>query len=109
MRRKFSNTNRMKMKIKTGDQVKIIAGKDKGKTGKIIQVFPKENRVVVEGANMLKKHVRSMKQGQPGQRVEFAAPLHASNVMIVEKETAAASEEKKVAKPKVTKKATAKK
>lgn len=109
MRRKFSNTNRMKMKIKTGDQVKIIAGKDKGKTGKIIQVFPKENRVVVEGANMLKKHVRSMKQGQPGQRVEFAAPLHASNVELVEKEAAAASEEKKVAKPKATKKATAKK
>ncbi|MEK7647873.1 MAG: 50S ribosomal protein L24 [Patescibacteria group bacterium] len=99
----------MKMKIKTGDQVKIIAGKDKGKTGKIIQVFPKENRVVVEGANMLKKHVRSMKQGQPGQRVEFAAPLHASNVVLVEKEAAVASEEKKVAKPKATKKATAKK
>jgi large subunit ribosomal protein L24 len=94
----------MKMKIKTGDQVKVIAGKDKGKTGKVIQVFPKENRVVVEGANILKKHVRSVKQGQPGQRVEFAAPLHASNVALVAADTAAPVAQKKPAK-----KATAKK
>lgn len=99
----------MKMKIKTGDQVKIIAGKDKGKTGKVIQVFPKENRVVVEGANILKKHVRSMKQGQPGQRVEFAAPLHASNVALISADAAPAAEEKKVAKKPSAKKATVKK
>jgi large subunit ribosomal protein L24 len=70
------------MKIKTGDKVRIIAGKDKGKEGKVLQVFPKLQRVVVEGANLLTKHLR--KQGdRPGQKIQFPSPLHISNVQLV--------------------------
>lgn len=71
------------MKIKTGDQVKIMAGKDKGKTGKVLQVFPTEQRVSVEGLNLLVKHLRPQRRGEPGQRVEFPAPLNISNLMLV--------------------------
>ena len=73
----------MKLRIKTGDQVKILAGKDKGKTGKVIQTFPKTGRVVVEGVNAAKRHLRSRRTGDKGQIVEFFMPLHASNVMPV--------------------------
>ena len=71
------------MKIKTGDQVKIIAGKDKGKTGKVLQVFPREQRASVEGLNLLIKHLRPQKRGQPGQRLEFPSPLTLSNLMLL--------------------------
>lgn len=70
------------MYIKKGDKVKIIAGKDKGKSGKVLQVFPVKNRVSVEGLNLLIKHMRPRKQGEQGQRIEFPAPLNASNLMI---------------------------
>jgi len=71
------------MKIKTGDKVKIIAGKDKGKTGKVLQVFPNRNLASVEGLNILIKHLRPRKQGEQGQRVEFPAPMNLSNMMLV--------------------------
>jgi len=71
------------MKIKTNDQVKIIAGKDRGKTGKVLQVFPKENRASIEGLNLLVKHLRPQKRGDKGQRVEFPAPLDISNLELV--------------------------
>lgn len=70
-----------KFRIKTGDTVKIIAGKDKGKIGKILQTFPRLNRVVVEGANISKRHLRSRRQGEKGQTIEFSMPIHASNVL----------------------------
>lgn len=70
------------MKIKTGDKVIIIAGKDKGKSGKIIQVLPQLKKVVVEGINILKKHIRSRQSGQKGQIIELPAPLNVSNVML---------------------------
>ncbi len=71
-----------KLQIKTGDEVLVIAGKNKGKKGKIIQVMPAKNRVVVEGVNMTKKHMRSRggKTGDKGQVIEFSMPIHASNV-----------------------------
>ena len=71
------------MKIKTNDRVKIVAGKDRGKEGKVIQVFPKEGKVVVEGLNIMKKHLRPRKQGEKGQVIELAAPFNASNVMLL--------------------------
>lgn len=71
------------MNIKKNDHVKIIAGKDKGKTGKVLQVFPALDRVSVEGLNLLIKHLRPRRQGEKGQRVEFPAPLTISNVMLV--------------------------
>ena len=71
------------MKIKKGDQVKIILGKDNGKTGKVLKVFPELGKILVEGANMIKKHVRPRKDGERGQRLELPAKLNVSNVMLV--------------------------
>jgi large subunit ribosomal protein L24 len=71
------------MNIKKGDNVKVIAGKDRGKTGKVLQAFPDAERIVVEGVNLAHRHIRSTRAGQPGQRVEFNAPMNASNVMLV--------------------------
>ena len=68
------------MLIKKGDNVIIIAGKDKGKKGKVARVFPKLNKVIVEGSNMSKKHQRPRKSGEKGSMVDMAMPLHASNV-----------------------------
>lgn len=73
------------MKIKTGQTVKILSGKDKGKTGQVIQVFPRLEKVVVEGVNKSYKHLRrrSLQGSDNGQRVEFSAPIHMSNVRVV--------------------------
>ncbi len=71
------------MKIKKGDKVKLISGKDKGKTGKVLQVFPLRERVSVEGRNLLIKHMRPRKQGEKGQRIEFPAPMALSNVILI--------------------------
>lgn len=72
------------MKIKKGDTVKVIAGKDRGKTGKVVLALPKENRVVVEGVNVLKKHRRSTGRTRAGQIIDKAMPIHASNVQVVD-------------------------
>ena len=74
------------MNFKTGDKVAVIAGKDKGKEGKIIKTVRKENRVVVEGVNMIKKTVKPNGQN-PGSIVDMQAPIHASNVMIIDPKT----------------------
>lgn len=71
------------MKIKKGDQVLIISGKDRGRKGKIIEALPKENRVVVEGINLRKKHMRPKRSGEKGQIVEMPASLSASDVKII--------------------------
>jgi large subunit ribosomal protein L24 len=75
------------MKIKKGDTVIIIAGKDRGKKGAVINSFPSEDKVVVEGVNIKKLHRkadRRTKQGAGGQIIEVAAPVHVSNVQIVD-------------------------
>ncbi|MFH0840479.1 MAG: 50S ribosomal protein L24 [bacterium] len=71
------------MNIKVNDKVKIIAGKDKGKTGKVLQVFTDEKRASVEGLNLLIKHLRPQRRGEKGQRIEFPAPLNISNLMLI--------------------------
>lgn len=71
------------MIIKKNDQVKILAGKDKGKAGKVLQVFTEKQRVSVEGLNLLVKHMRARRENEKGQRIEFPAPINASNVMLV--------------------------
>jgi len=71
------------MKIKKGDQILIINGKDKGEKGKVLKVMPKENKVVVEGLNLRKKHVKPKKKGESGQVVEFPAPMDASNLKLI--------------------------
>lgn len=67
-------------KVKKGDNVKIITGKDKGKKGKIVAVLIAKNKVVVEGINMMKKHQRPKKSGEKGSKISVAMPLDASNV-----------------------------
>lgn len=69
--------------IKTGDEVIVIAGSAKGTRGKITQVFPALNKVVVEGVNMRTRHLKSRKAGEVGQKVQFAMPIHASNVQLI--------------------------
>jgi len=71
------------MKIKKNDQVKILAGKDSGKTGKVSRVFPAEGRIIVEGLNLIKKHMRPKKEGEKGQRMEIAGKMNASNAILV--------------------------
>ena len=72
------------MKLKKGDNVIVIAGKDKGKKGKISTVLVEKNRVIVEGLNMMKKHQRPRKSGEKGQVISVSFPMHASNVMIAD-------------------------
>jgi large subunit ribosomal protein L24 len=74
------------MKVKKGDTVVVIAGKDKGAKGKVIQAYPKENRVLVEGVNRIKKHTKitqTQRGAQQGGIVTQEAPIHVSNVMVV--------------------------
>lgn len=72
------------MKIKKNDQVVILAGKDKGKTGKVIETLKKQNKVIVEGINMVKKHQKPNNANQNGGIYDIAAPIHVSNVKKVE-------------------------
>ena len=74
------------MNLKTGDKVVVITGKDKGKQGKIIKTLKAENKVIVEGINMIKKHVKPNGQNA-GSIVDMEAPIHASNVMILDPKT----------------------
>lgn len=74
------------MKIKKGDTVVIIAGKERNKTGKVIRILNKSDRVVVEGLNKVVRHMRKTKT-QAGQKVQFEAPLHVSNVMFLDPKT----------------------
>ena len=69
----------MKLHIKKGDKVRVLSGKDKGKTGEIIRALPKEGRVVIDGVNMVKRHTKGVK-GQTGRIVERPASIDASNV-----------------------------
>ena len=102
------------MKVKVGDQVKILAGKDKNKEGKIIKTLKNENKVVVEGINIIKKHVKPRYTNESGSIVTMEAPIHVSNVKKVEaKKATAKKKETKVedakTEEKATKKTTAKK
>ncbi len=72
------------MHVKKGDNVKILTGADRGKTGKIILAIPTKNKVVVEGVNVKKRHEKSRREGQKGQIVEKALPIDVSNVAKVE-------------------------
>lgn len=67
------------MKLRKGDTVKILTGKDRGKTGKILKIMPAANKISVEGLNLYKKHVRPKRQGEKGEVVQVARPLDASN------------------------------
>jgi len=76
-----------KLHVKKGDNVIVTTGKDKGKKGRVLQAFPRENRVLVEGVNMVKKHTRPNQLNPEGGIVSQEAPIHASNVMLVDPKT----------------------
>ena len=72
----------VKMKIRKGDTVQVINGKEKGKTGEVLKTLPNENRVIVQGINLRTKHVKPTQEGESGRIVTEEFSLHASNVMI---------------------------
>ena len=74
----------IKLKIKKGDTVKILSGKDKGKTGKVLRVIPNIHKVVVENVNMHTKFERSRRAGQPGSKIVFAGAMASSKVQLVD-------------------------
>lgn len=76
----------MASRIRKNDMVQVMAGKDKGKTGEVLRVFPKKNRATVRGLNMVKRHLKPNQQRQQGGIVEKEAPLHLSNVMPLDPE-----------------------
>tara|TARA_B100001989_G_C24144470_1_gene271867 strand:- start:161 stop:517 length:357 start_codon:yes stop_codon:yes gene_type:complete len=80
------NSERIKMRIKTGDFVQVINGKDKGKTGEVLKTIPLENRLVVKGINLRTKHVKPTQEGETGRILTEEASLHASNVMFYSKD-----------------------
>jgi large subunit ribosomal protein L24 len=84
---KPSNGSKSKIKIKRNDNVIVIAGKSKGKTGRVLRVIVDKQRVLVEGVGMIKKHVKPNPQsGKQGGIIEQEAPIHISNVMLVDSE-----------------------
>lgn len=72
------------MYIRKGDNVIVIAGNDKGKKGKVLKAMPREDKVLIEGVNVLKRHRRASKGGKKGQIVDVTMPIHVSNVQLVD-------------------------
>lgn len=72
-----------KLKVRKGDKVRIISGKDSGKEGKILTAMPEKERVIVEDCNMVTRHVKPRRQGEAGGRIEQAGSIHVSNVQLV--------------------------
>ncbi len=97
------------MKIKVGDNVKIIAGKDKGKEGKVIKTLKTKDKVIVEGINIVKKHIKPGRTTETGGILDMEAPIHVSNVKKIEKTTKPKKEVKEAKEVKAEKKTTAKK
>src|SRR5690606_41717383 len=75
------------MHVKKGDKVKVISGKDRGKEGVILEVFPKKQRVIVEGVNMVKKHAKPSQDNPQGGILNIEAPIHVSNVLPIDPKT----------------------
>jgi large subunit ribosomal protein L24 len=80
---KLINKKRSRIKIKKDDKVKILIGKDRGKTGKVEKIFPKKRQVLVSGVNIYKKHVKPQGKDKPGGIVEVSMPLDVSNLALV--------------------------
>jgi large subunit ribosomal protein L24 len=83
-KRHVDNATRMKMRITKGDTVRVMRGDDKGKEGKVIRVYPKTGRLTVEGVNIVKRHRRARSAEEESGIVDFPAPIHASNVMLID-------------------------
>lgn len=81
--KKVINKKPCKMRIKKGDLVIVITGQDKGKKGRVLKAFPKTQKVIVEKVNFIKKHARPTQQNQKGGIIEKEAPIHVSNVQLL--------------------------
>jgi large subunit ribosomal protein L24 len=99
--------NRIKFHVKKGDQVEVITGNFRGSSGKVLEVLPKKQRVLIEGVRIIKKHLRKSQDNPSGKIAEREGPIHISNVKLVEREKKADKAAKKEKKPakKVEKKA----
>ena len=73
------------MKLKVGDNVRVITGSNKNKEGKVLKVLRKENKVIIDGINIVKKHVKPNRQNETGGILEVEAPIHISNVKVLDK------------------------
>ena len=91
------------MKIKVGDNVRVITGSNKGKEGKVLKVLRSENKVVVDGVNIVKKHLKPNRTNESGGILEIEAPIHMSNVKVASKETKKKEEKKEVKETKAKK------
>jgi len=96
------------MKVKVGDNVKILAGSYKGKEGKVLRTLKKENKVVVEGINIVKKHSKPTNTNDKGGIFDIEAPIHVSNVKVVDAKVAKKEEKKTQPKKEAAKKTTKK-
>ena len=83
-KRHADNAARVKVHVAKGDIVRVVRGDDKGKEGKVLRVYPKTGRVTVEGVNIAKRHRRARSAEEQSQIMEFPAPIHASNVMLLD-------------------------
>ena len=95
------------MKVRVGDKVKILAGKDRGKEGKVLVTLKKKDKVVVEGINIVKKHMKPSQMNETGGILSVEAPIHVSNVKVIESKDKKAETKKEVKKT-TTKKSTKK-
>lgn len=86
-RKKGATPKKQKLLLKKGDTVQVISGKDKGTTGKILNIDRYNMRVIVEGVNIVTKHVKPTQAGQEGKIERFEAPIHYSNVLLFNKES----------------------
>src|SRR5207245_8601376 len=91
--------NRMKFHVKKGDQVEVISGNFKGSSGKILEVIPRKQRVLVEGVRIIKKHMRKSQDNPQGKIAEREGPIHISNVRLIEEKGTKESKESKESKP----------
>jgi large subunit ribosomal protein L24 len=83
-KRHADNADRVKLRVTKGDTVRVMRGDDKGKEGKVMRVFPKTGRLTVEGVNIVKRHRKARKAEEQSGIMEFPAPIHASNVMLLD-------------------------
>jgi large subunit ribosomal protein L24 len=87
--------NRLTFHVKKGDQVEVISGNFKGSSGKILEVLPRKQRVLVEGVRIIKKHMRKSQDNPQGKIAEREGPIHISNVKLIEQKEKPAKEKKK--------------
>ena len=83
-RRHERNAERVKLHVTKGDTVRVMRGDDKGKEGKVLRVYPKTGRITIEGVNIVKKHRKARRENEQSGIIDFPAPVHASNVMLID-------------------------